>query len=414
MKSVYGFHFMKLCLSVVLVVWTAAVADAQTRAIRFGKLWDGSKVITDAVVVIDGDRISSVGIGNGAVPAGAKVIDLRKYFGLPGLIDLHTHITYYWDRAPGTRPRGQRRLPAVTVYLAQDNARRTLESGVTTVRDLNAGSDMDLAMRELTASGAMIGPRIFASGQGLSTPAGQPPDPDRMKQLVEARVKSGVDWIKVFGSRGGFENVDGTQTVTFEEMKAIVDAAHALGKKVAIHSYGPSGVRDAVRAGADSIEHGADVDEETLNEMVRRGTVWVPTVDHNRYYIDAKDEYGFAPGSEIALNDYIQRNQASVQAAVRLGVKIGMGSDAVYSMFGQNTRELEWFVKAGMTPVQALATATTTAAELLGMGDRLGRIAPGYLADVVAVDGDPLAGIPTLFNGVRWVMKAGAVVVDRK
>ena len=129
-----------------------------------------------------------------------------------------------------------------------------------------------------------------------------------MRKLVDERVKAGVDWIKVFGSRGGFENVDGTQTVTFDEMKAIVDAAHALGKKVAIHSYGATGVRDAVRAGADSIEHGADVDDETLAEMVKRGTVWVPTVDHNRYYIDAQDEYGFAPGSDVALKDYIERN----------------------------------------------------------------------------------------------------------
>jgi len=404
----------KLLASIVAVLVATGAAEAQTKVVRLGKLWDGSKVLTDAVVVVEGDRITAVGTGNGAVPAGAEVIDLRKYFGLPGLIDLHTHITYYWDRQPGTRPRGQRRLPAVTVYLAQDNARRTLETGVTTVRDLNAGNDMDLAMRELTASGAMIGPRILASGPGLSAQQGQPPDPERMKRLVEDRVKAGVDWIKVFGSRGGFENVDGTQTVTFEEMKAVVDSAHALGKKVAIHSYGPSGVRDAVRAGADSIEHGADVDEETLKEMVKRGTVWVPTVDHNRYYIDAAGEYGFAAGSEVALKDYIERNQKSVQLAVKLGVKLGMGSDAVYSMFGQNTRELEWFVKAGMTPTQALATATTTAAELLGMGDRLGRIQPGYLADIVAFDGDPTVNIAAVFNGVRWVAKDGRIVVDRK
>ena len=206
------------------------------------------------------------------------------------MIDLHTHITYFWDGAPGTRPRGQRRLPAVTVFLAQENARRTLETGVTTVRDLNAGNDMDFAMRDLVARGAMTGPRIFASGPGLSARPGGLPDADAMRKLVEERVKAGADWIKVFGSRGGFENVDGTQTVTFEEMKVIVDTAHALGKKVAIHSYGPSGVRDAVRAGADSVEHGADVDDETLAEMSKRGIVWVPTVDHNRYYIDAKDD----------------------------------------------------------------------------------------------------------------------------
>ena len=398
----------------LLVVLCALPADAQTSAVRFKSLWDGTRVIPDAVVVVDGDRIRAVGTGDAAVPAGATVVDLRSYTALPGLIDVHTHITYFWDRAPGTRPRGQRRLPAVSVFLAQENARKTLETGVTTVRDLNAGNDMDLAMRELTASGAMIGPRIFASGPGLSARAGASPDPAAMRTLVEERVKAGVDWIKVFGSRGGFEVVDGTQTVTFDEMKAVVEAAHALGKKVAIHSYGPTGVADAVRAGADSVEHGADLDDATLAEMQRRGTVWVPTVDHNRYYVDAQAEYGFAAGSEAALTGYIARNQASVRKAVALGVRLAMGSDAVYTMFGQNTRELGWFVKAGMTPVQALATATTTAAELLGVQDRLGRVAPGYLADLVAVDGDPTTNIEVLFTGVRWVMKNGRVVVDRR
>jgi imidazolonepropionase-like amidohydrolase len=197
-------------------------------------------------------------------------------------------------------------------------------------------------------------------------------------------------------------------------MKNVVDAAHAAGKKVAIHSYGASGVRDAVRAGADSVEHGADVDDETLNEMVKRGTVWVPTVDHNRYYIDAKDEFGFAPGVEGPLKDYIERNLESVKRGVKLGVKIGMGSDAVYTMFGQNTRELEWLVKAGMTPAQALQSATTIPAALLGLADRLGRIAPGYLADIVAVEGDPTISVNTLFSGVKAVFKDGKLVVDRR
>jgi imidazolonepropionase-like amidohydrolase len=400
-------------LLLLVAVWlVAADAAGQTTFVRFGKLWDGDRLLDRVVVQIDGDRIVRVTPGT-AVPADARVIDLPRLTGLPGLIDAHTHITYYWDRAPGTRPRGQRRLPAVTVFLAQENARRTLETGVTTVRDLNAGNDMDFAMRELTKSGAMIGPRIVASGQGVSARQGAAPDPEAMRKLTEERIKAGADWIKVFGSRGGFENVDGTQTVTFDEMRAIVETAHNLGKRVAIHSYGPSGVRDAVRAGADSIEHGADLDEETIAEMAKRGTVWVPTIDHNRYYVDAKDEYGFAPGSDAALKDYLSRNLESARRAVKAGVQIAMGSDAVYSMFGQNTRELEWFVKAGMTPAQALASATTVPAAMLQMEQQLGRVAPGYLADLVAVDGDPTSDIRAVTNGVRWVMKEGRVVVDR-
>jgi imidazolonepropionase-like amidohydrolase len=390
-------------------------ARAQTKVLRLGKLWDGSRIINEAIVVVEGDRIVRVGSSADAVPAGADVIDLRRYTALPGLIDLHTHMTYYWDRQPGTRPLGQRRRPAVTVFLAQDNARRTLETGVTTVRDLGASAETDFAMRDLIAMGVMVGPRMIVAGQGISAarpPA--PPDPDAMRKAADERIKAGSDWVKVYGSRGSFDSVDTTQTITFDEMKAIVETPHAQGHKVAIHSYGPSGVKDAVRAGADSVEHGIDLDDETLAEMVKRGTVWVPTIDHNRYYVDAKEEFGFKAEAIAPLNAYIGRNLESARRAAKAGVKLGMGSDAVYSMFGQNTRELGWFVRAGLTPAAALATATTTAAELLGLQDRLGRIAPGYLADVVAVDGEPLDHIDSLFTGVRWVMKDGKVVVDKR
>jgi imidazolonepropionase-like amidohydrolase len=274
---------------------------------------------------------------------------------------------------------------------------------------------MDFAMRDLIAIGAMTGPRMIVAGQGISAPRqATTPNPEAMRKAAEDRIKSESDWIKVYGSRGSFDSVETTQTVTFDEMKAIVDVAHATGHRVAIHSYGASGVRDAVRAGADSVEHGIDLDDDTLADMIKRGTVWVPTIDHNRYYIDAKDEYGFEPDAIPPLQDYIQKNLDSTRRAAKAGVRLGMGSDAVFTMFGQNTRELGWFVKAGLTPAQALATATTVAADLLGMADRLGRIAPGYAADIVAVEGDPLANIEALFTGVRVVLKDGKLVVDKR
>jgi imidazolonepropionase-like amidohydrolase len=404
-----------LLLTMVLHLNFGMPLAAQTTIIRAGKVWDGSRTLSDVVIVIDDDRFSRIEPGSDRPPAGAVVLDLRKYTLLPGLIDLHTHMTYYWDRQPGTRPLGQRRRPAVTVFLAQENARRTLETGVTTVRDLGAPNEMDFAMRDLIAMGAMTGPRMIVAGQGISASRqATAPNPEAMRHAAEDRLKSGSDWIKVYGSRGSFDSVDTTQTLAFDEMKAIVDVAHAAGHKVAIHSYGPSGVRDAVRAGADSVEHGIDLDADTLAEMAERGTVWVPTVDHNRYYIDAKDEYGFTPEAIPPLQDYIQKNLESTRRAAKAGVRLGMGSDAVFTMFGQNTRELGWFVKAGLTPAQALAAATTTAADLLGMADRLGRIAPGYAADIVAVEGDPLANIEALFSGVRVVLKDGKVVVDKR
>ena len=403
---------MRMLWAILAAFWMTAPGHEGHAVVRFGHLWDGTRLLGETDVTIDEGRITSITPAAGRLPGDG--IDLRKFTGIPGLIDLHTHITYYWDRRPGTRPLGQRRRPAVTVFLAQDNARRTLETGVTTVRDLGASGETDFAMRDLIAMGAMVGPRMFVAGQGISARNGAPPDPEGMRKAAEDRVKAGSDWVKVYGSRGSFDSVDTTQTVTFEEMKAIVDAAHALGHKVAIHSYGASGVRDAVRAGADSVEHGIELDDDTLAEMVRRGTVWVPTIDHNRYYVDAKDEFGFKPESIPLLQEYIAKNLESATRAVKAGVRIGMGSDAVFTMFGQNTRELQWLVKAGMTPAQALGAATTTAAELLDQGDRLGRIAPGYTADLVGIDGHPLQNIDDAIGGVRWVMKDGSVVVDRR
>ena len=386
--------------------------QTQRTALRFATVvtMQGAP-ISDGVIVIEGDRIRSVGSGTRAIPAGATVIDLRPLTAMPGLIDAHTHMTYYWDPESGTTPlRQARREPAETVRLAAANARRTLETGVTTVRDLGASGGTDVMMRDQIASGQMVGPRMFVSTQGISGGRTGGPGAAAMPALVQARIKTGADWIKVYGSRGSFQSVDTTQTLTFEEMKAIVDAAHAAGKPVAIHSYGASGVKDAVRARADSIEHGIELDDETLKMMRAQGTVWVPTIDHNRYYVDARDEYQFAPDTIPPLKEYIQKNLEATRRAVKAGVTLAMGSDAVYSGFGQNTRELEWFVKAGMTPAQALATATTIPARMLGKARELGAIGAGYYADIVAVEGDPLKDIAVVINKVRWVMKAGKVV----
>jgi imidazolonepropionase-like amidohydrolase len=220
--------------------------------------------------------------------------------------------------------------------------------------------------------------------------------------------------VKLFGSTGSGKDVSGRQTFTFEEMKAAVDVAHNLGKRVAIHSYGPGGARDAVRAGADSLEHAAGIDEDTLAEMVRRQTVYVPTIDHNRYYAEHAREFGYSEADVAGLNAFIQRNLETAGRAFKAGVRFAMGSDAVFTMFGENARELEWFVRAGMSPAQAISAATASGAELLGMQDRLGRIAPGYYADMIAVEGDPLTDIRAVTHGALWVMKGGSIVVDKR
>jgi len=405
---------VSFALAMAVLILTVGWATPQSKpiALRFGAAVNGlGQTIKDAVIVVEGDRIKSVGSGNRAVPAGAEVVDLRPLTAIPGLIDSHTHMTYYWDGAPGTTPLKQpRREPSQTVELAAANARKTLDAGVTTVRDLGASGGTDYSMRDLIAVGKMVGPRMFVAGQGISAARGGGPALDAIPGLVDTRIKAGSDWIKVYASRGSFQSVDTTQTMNYEQLKAIVDAAHAQKVPVAIHSYGASGVKDAVRAGADSVEHGIELDDETIAMMVKQGTFWVPTIDHNRYYVDAKDEYGFAPETIPPLNDYIQKNFEAARRAFQAGVLLVVGSDAVYTGFGQNTRELGWFVKAGMTPAQALATATSIPAKMLRKEKELGAIAPGYFADIVAVDGDPLKDIDVVISKVRWVMAAGRIV----
>jgi imidazolonepropionase-like amidohydrolase len=168
------------------------------------------------------------------------------------------------------------------------------------------------------------------------------------------------------------------------------------------------------RSAATTVEHAIELDDATLAQMKAQGTIYVPTIDHNRYYADFRKDYQYTDAQAKGLDEYRAKNLETARRAIRAGVKLGMGSDAVHLMFGQNTWELGNFVKAGMTPVQALGTATINGAEMIGMSDRLGRVAPGYFADIVAVDGDPRADIDVILKGVKWVMKGGRVVVDKR
>src|SRR5215471_13017753 len=411
-------------LVVLFLLATSSSVLAATKAIKFGKLVDGTgRVYTNAVVIVEDDRVQSV-VSNASIPSGAEVVDLSRYTGLPGLIDGHTHITYYWDGVSIPRYEPPRH-PAVTAFLAQENAQKALEAGVTTIRNMNSPDGTDLAMRDLINMGKMIGPRMFVSGLGIRiTRSTAPPAPigimadgvDAVTHAVRQVLASGADWVKMYGSTGGFDDVTQAQTFTFEEIKAAVDATHALGKKIAIHSYGPGGARDAVLAGADSLEHATDMDDRTIAEMVKRKTYYAPTIDHNQYYVENADTvYHFPPGAKERLLDYIQRNFETAKKAFQAGVHMIVGSDAVYNGWGLYMRELDWFVKMGMTPEQALKAATTEPAAMLGLEKSLGAVAPGFYADIVAVEGDPLADITAVSRreNIHWVMKAGRVVVDK-
>src|SRR3984893_16618826 len=275
----------RLAVAVAVLVFTSFRLLAQekpaaknVKAVRFGKLWDGKgKVWTNAIVVVESGKIRTVTTDASAIPAVAETIDLSKYTGLPGLIDAHTHMTFYTDETPGVPLLKQMAnpVPAVEVFLARKGALRTLEAGVTPVRDLGADQYMDIAMRDLINRGEMIGPRMFVCGYGLyitntpyrpglKTPAGGIADgvPEVLK-AVRQQIAAGADVLKMYGSTGTDDDVTGFETYTFDDMKAAVGMAHQFGKKIAIHSYGPDGARDAVRAGADSVEHANGMDDAT-------------------------------------------------------------------------------------------------------------------------------------------------------
>jgi len=420
-----------LCLIAGAVLLSAPLlaraqsTPAPVTALRFGAMADPSgRTTKNVTILVQADTVLRVGTGITMIPKGATIVDLRRYTAIPGLVDVHTHMTFVRDKSNPLVNSVRSRDSVIAA--AATNLRRTLETGVTTVRDLGASNYADIGIRDAVNSGAMIGPRMFVAGYGLSkvsTPpvAGQPSlatrgrvrDTMDIKEAIQAQVEAGADWIKMYGSTGTYANVTGVQTFTDAEMRVATETAHRFKRPIAIHSYGDSGGRAALRAGAESVEHPAGFDYATLAEWAKRGTMYVPTIDHNRFYAENAALLGYSREQVAGLDSFRLLNLETARRAHKAGVRFAMGSDAVYWMFGENTRELGWFVKAGMTPAQALATATTNGALLLGQPTKLGRIAPGFYADIVAVEGDPLKDIDVVLSGVRWVMKGGAVVVDK-
>ncbi len=387
------------------------------KAIRLGKLvnpHDGT-VIEKAIVVVHDDRISYVGVDEKEIPCGASVIDWTAFTGLPGLVDAHVHITYQTDQAPGTDPwtHGWWLLnndPYAFMDLTRGAALATLKTGVTTVID-KGGVDfiLNLLRKEIT-SGKTPGPRMYSSLGGISNykyPTTW--TPEELKSQVKMQVLRGADLLKVWADECSDDTLECSPKFTFEDLKLLVDTAHAEGLPIAIHAYHEDTAKLAIMAGPDSLEHAEGLDAADFGVMSSMGTVYVPTIDHNRYYKDNLELFGYAPEMAAKFDAFIQDNLATAAGAHKAGVKIAMGSDAVFTGFGQNTRELSWLVQAGMTPLDALRAATINGAESIGVQNEVGKVAVGYYADIIAVEGDPLADINVVINDVRKVMMGGKV-----
>lgn len=373
-----------------------------------------------ARVLIEGGRITQVG-ATVIAPPGATTIDLEGLTLLPGLIDAHTHLTYLWDDTTAAPNFLADYLgpPALVALGAAKNARRTLEAGFTTVREMGCMDGLDLALSQAVARGWIEGPRILTAGPIYPPFPGRPdvtlPPDGSAATAEEIRRKSrealgrGTDWIKIYATGGTYDDTSGVAFYTTEEIRAAVDSARPRGRRVAAHAMGLEGARSAVEAGVHSLEHGSRLDDATAREMTRRGTVLVPTLYHLDWYARHGAALRYGPGYAERLAALQRIQFASVARARKARVPIGCGSDAVYSMHGENAQELLWLVKAGLTPAEALRSATAVNARLLGLESEIGRIATGFAADLVAVPGDPTLDITAVTRPV-FVMRGGRVI----
>ncbi|MEP7326312.1 MAG: amidohydrolase family protein [Gemmatimonadota bacterium] len=412
----------------LLSLATTAVAYPQepVTVVRAARMLDVSRgaIVPNAVVVIQGDRILSVGAAQ--PPAGARVIDLGDVTLLPGLIDMHVHLTD--DISGDWVTRAVREGPADEALRGAHNAGLTLRAGFTTVRNLGAGGFSDIALMHAIDRGDIEGPRMIASGYAIGITGGHcdvtgyapgilelGPEQgvadgvDAAVRAVRYQIKHGAGVIKICATAGvlSFEGPVGAQQLSDEEMRAIVEEAHRHGLRVAAHAHGTEGILAAIRAGVNSIEHGSMLSDEAIALMKANGTYLVPTTA----LADLIDLNSLPPQIRIKAEQILPLARASVTRAIRAGVRIAFGTDAAVIPHGTNAAEFAALVRRGMTPIDAIRAATINAADLLGVDDR-GVIAPGKLADLVAVPGNPLDDI-TVMERVRWVMKGGIEVTAR-
>jgi imidazolonepropionase-like amidohydrolase len=392
-------------------------------------MFDGKsdRLVSPGLVVTSGGKIVAAG-PKVEVPAGAQVIDLGDATLLPGFMDAHTHLTFEMSR-----DWKQDRLDLFELSVpeqalsAVEPARRTLFAGFTTVRDLGSNEMLDIGLRNAIRKGKVIGPRMLVSTHSIGATGGhgdttnvrkgllahESPDsivdsPDAARAAVRRNIKYGADLIKVHATGGVLSLADEVDTpqLTQAELDALIDEAHSLRKKVSAHAHGATGAKRAIRAGVDSIEHGSFLDDEALNLMKAKGTYFVPTFLPLKVLMARLDTL---PPPTVPKAQAAQSHHAiSFRNALAKGVKIAFGTDAGVFPHGDNAQEFRYMVAAGMKPLDALKSATSVNAQLLGLTEQLGVLEPGKLADVIAVPGDPVADIRQT-EKVFFVMKEGVV-----
>jgi imidazolonepropionase-like amidohydrolase len=400
-------------------------------AVKAARLFDGKADALQAngVVLVQGTKILAVGTDL-AIPAGAEVVDLGDATLSPGFIDAHTHLTFEsrddWKQqfVDGFRRETTEKAIESTVY-----ARKVLEAGFTTVRDVGSSNMLDVGLRNAIARGLVPGPRMLVSVHALGSRGGHADEtglrhdaikevgpaegiahgPDGFREAVRFQVKYGADVIKFCASGGVLSLADEVDTpqLSPDEMKALVDEAHRLRKKVAAHCHGDHAAQEAIAAGVDSIEHGSFLTEQTLAMMKERGTYLVPTLLAADWLGGKLDK--LPPEIVVKAKAAIAARSTMFRTAVRLGVKIGFGTDSAVSPHGINAREFALMTGLSMPPIAALKSATSVDAELLGIAGRTGTLEPGKLADLIAMPGDPIADI-TATERVFFVMKDGKTI----